>query len=142
MLFRSVASTLALGNVRTNTAATLGVANTVITNALYQDSLAVAATTTLGNVLVASPANIAAGQSDVVGVAIGNAGSLTGTIVLGLTSKAAAAGLTDLALASKSVAVTGAAYDLAKADLSTTTLTLGNVRVADVATVEIGRAHV
>ena len=64
----TVASTLALGNVRTNTAATLGVANTVITNALYQDSLAVAATTTLGNVLVASPANIAAGQSDVVGL--------------------------------------------------------------------------
>ena len=87
--------------------------------------------------MCSSDLNIAAGQSDVVGVAIGNAGSLTGTIVLGLTSKAAAAGLTDLALASKSVAVTGAAYDLAKADLSTTTLTLGNVRVADVATVDV-----
>jgi hypothetical protein len=107
----TVAATLALGNVRANTVGSLAVANTLVTSAEFQDSLDVTAATAIANLLVTAPANIVAGQASSVGLAIGAAGSLGGTITLGLTSNAnGVANLQNLAFADRTVTVTGSAY--------------------------------
>ena len=69
----TVAATLALGNVRARSAGSLAVTNAVVTDAAFQDSLDVTATTAVANLAVTAPGNILAGQTRAVGVAIGRA---------------------------------------------------------------------
>ncbi|NCA02888.1 MAG: hypothetical protein EBS87_12150, partial [Sphingomonadaceae bacterium] len=124
----AVGSTLALGNRRVGYATNVAVTNTVVTDAAYQDSLDVTATTAVGALTLANPANILAGKSGNVVVTAATAGSLAGDVALALTSNAnGVTGLTSAGLTGATVAVTGAAYDLAQASFNTS-LALGNVR--------------
>ncbi|NBO16016.1 MAG: choice-of-anchor D domain-containing protein, partial [Betaproteobacteria bacterium] len=126
----TIASTLSLGNRRVGTSASLLVTNTTRTAAAYQDSLDAVASTTVGTLSLANPANILAGKSGNVTVTAATAGSLAGDVTFALTSNAN--GVTGLdattALTGQTVAVTGAAYDLANPSYATT-LALGNRRV-------------
>ncbi|NCA02831.1 MAG: choice-of-anchor D domain-containing protein, partial [Sphingomonadaceae bacterium] len=126
----TVAPALTLGNVRVGAANPLAVTNTVFLSATYQDSLDVVATSANAKLGFANPAKIDAGLSGDVAVTAVAAGSLAGNIALALTSNAnGLAGLTNEALVGQSVAVTGAAYDLARATLASGTLAMGNVRL-------------
>ena len=134
----AVAPALAFGNVRTGTVRTVGVSNATITDSAFQDSLDVAATTTNANLALTNPGRIMAGAADTLAVRAATAGSLATTLSVGLTSNAnGVAGLTNEALASQSVAVTGAAYDLARATLGATSVAFGNVRTGTAATVAV-----
>ncbi|MFM7241852.1 MAG: beta strand repeat-containing protein, partial [Opitutia bacterium] len=124
----AVATSLALGNVRVGALANLGVTNTVVTSAAYQDSLDVTATTAVGTLGLTDPANILAGKTGNVVVTAAKAGSLAGDVSLALSSNAnGVTGLTTSALTGATVAVTGAAYDLASPTFAST-LAFGNVR--------------
>ena len=124
----TVASALALGNVRVGATADLAVANTVISTAAFQDDLSVAAAGANAKLAYANPANIAAGNTGNVGLTVLAAGSLSDSVTLTLGSKAlTVSGLADASLAAKSVAVTGAAYDYAQAAYASS-VSLGNVR--------------
>ena len=124
----TVGSSLALGNVRVGTLANLGVTNTVTTSAAYQDSLDVTATTAVGTLSLADPANILAGKTGNVVLTAATAGSLAGDVALALTSNAnGVTGLTTTALTGATIAVTGAAYDLASPTFASTVV-FGNVR--------------
>ena len=133
-----VTTPLALGDIRRNVTANIGVTNTTVSNATYQDNLNVLATATNANLSFANPADLAAGISGNVVVTAANVGVLNTTISLGLTSKVltGVTGLTDAALTAQTVALTGTAYDAATATLGSTTLALGNVRT--LATSNIG----
>ena len=125
-----VTTPLALGDIRRNVTANIGVTNTTVSNATYQDNLNVLATATNANLSFANPADLAAGNSGNVVVTAANVGVLNTTISLGLTSKVLSGviTLTDAALTTQTVALTGTAYDVATATLGSTTLALGNVR--------------
>ena len=70
------------------------------------------------------------------------AGSLAGDLTLAFTSKAlAASGLADVGLTGGTVAVTGFAYDLAQASVAST-LSVGNVRKGDTATIAVGNTTI
>ena len=131
------AATNALGNLRVGvTTTTLAVANTTITDAAYQDNLAVVATGAAGLTLT-NPADIAAGASGNITLGASVAGSLAGNLSLGLTSKAlTGTTLTDVTLAGGSIALTGAAYDYAQATVGST-LALGNRRVGSTANLAV-----
>jgi len=102
----TVATTLALGNVRVGALANLGVTNTVVTSAAYQDSLDVTATTAVGTLGLTDPANILAGKTGNVVVTAAKAGSLAGDVSLALSSNAnGVTGLTTTALTGATVAV-------------------------------------
>jgi hypothetical protein len=125
----AVAPTLTFGNVRTGAVGTVGVTNAAITLAQYQDSLDVTATSANVRLALTNPATIAADAAGDVTVRAATAGSLDATLSVGLVSNARGlAGLDDVTLGAQSVTVTGAAYDLARATLASTTLALGNVR--------------
>ena len=130
----SHAATLALGNLRVNTAQrTLAVTNALAANgtAAYQDTLDVTATSSNARLGVVSGATgIAATAAGDVTVKALTAGSLAGSLTLGLTSKAVAgSGLADAALANGVVAVTGAAYDLATASVASTLAILSLIHI-------------
>ena len=133
------AATKALGNVRVGAATTVTVANTLITAAGYQDSLDVAAAKTNANLaLSGATANVTAGNSATIGITAAAAGSLADTLALTLTSNAnGVADLTDVSLAAGAIAVSGAAYDLARADFGATAVTFGNVRTGAVREVAV-----
>ena len=122
-------ATVAFGNVRTGATSSVALTNTTYTNAAYQDSLDAVASTAVGTLSLANPANILAGKSAAVTVTAAKAGSLAGDVTFALTSNAN--GVTGLAattaLAGQTVAVTGAAYDLANPTYAST-LALGNLR--------------
>lgn len=88
----TVSPTRALGNVRVGATANLVVTNTTISNASFQDKLAVAATSSAtGVITVADPAApIAAGQSGNVVLTAMAPGLLTSTAALGFVSQALA----------------------------------------------------
>ncbi|NBP46231.1 MAG: choice-of-anchor D domain-containing protein, partial [Betaproteobacteria bacterium] len=121
---------LALGNVRVNALANLAVTNRTLSDAAYQDSLAVAATAAGTRLTLANPGLVAAGAAGNVGVTAAAAGSLADTLTLGFVSNAnGVTGLSNATLTSGTVAVTGAAYDLASPSLASATLALGKLRV-------------
>ncbi|NBX34485.1 hypothetical protein EBR16_03860, partial [bacterium] len=129
-------STVAFGNVRTGAAASVALTNTTRTNAAYQDSLDAVASTTVGTLAVASPANLAAGSTGYVGVTAAKAGSLAGNVAVALTSNAnGVLNLSNASLGTTNLAVTGAAYDYAAATVAAS-LSLGNLRVG--ATTNLG----
>ena len=130
------ATTVAFGNVRagaTVAAQGITVSNLVVTDAAYQEALAVAATSANGKLSLAGLSGLVAG--DAVGTVqvaavTSAAGSLAGTVNLGFTSLAKAnTGLTDTTLTAGSVAVTGAVYDYATAGVASKTLAFGNVHM-------------
>jgi fibronectin-binding autotransporter adhesin len=128
----TVASSLALGNVRVGDLRNLAVTNTVGANgvAAYQDNLAVAATTANAKLTLGNPATIAAGATGNVTLTAAAAGTLAGTTTLALTSQAlTGTGLTDLSLDAQSTAITGAAYDYANANVSTANVAFGYIHV-------------
>ncbi|NBP46213.1 MAG: choice-of-anchor D domain-containing protein, partial [Betaproteobacteria bacterium] len=130
-----VATTLDFGNVRAGaTVAAKGIAvnNLVVTDAAYQEALAVSASSANAKLAFGSLAGLAAGNAagDVsVAASTTTAGSLAGTVNLGFTSLAkAGTNLGDTLLTGGAVAVTGAVYDLAKPTVAAS-LSLGNLRV-------------
>ncbi|NBX34435.1 hypothetical protein EBR16_03610, partial [bacterium] len=125
-------ATLALNNIRVTT----GTGSLAVTNALatggdasYQDKLDITATSSNARLSVTSASTgVVAGTAGAVGVKAITAGSLAGNLTLGFTSKAlAGSNLADVGLTNGTVAVTGAAYDLATATVQAT-LDLGNIR--------------
>ncbi|NBR33066.1 MAG: choice-of-anchor D domain-containing protein, partial [Sphingomonadaceae bacterium] len=139
----TTAASLAFGNVRVGANRALNVANTVTTSAAYQDSLDVLATSANAQLGFANPGSILAGANADVTVTAAAAGSLAGNIALALTSNAnGVAGLSNFGLAGQSVAVTGAAFDLASATLAAATLDLGNVRLGQGSTLAVTNAVV
>jgi len=129
----NVTSTLSLGNIRAGSSVTrnLAVTNVVASDPLFQDNLLVTATSSLTTLALTNPASIAAGASGniVVAPSAAVAGSLNSTLTLALLSDARGLfGLADATLTAQTVAVTGAAYDLAQPTYATTALAFGNVR--------------
>ena len=136
----TVATTLAIGNRRVGYAADLNIANATLTSATYQDSLDVTSATSNAKLTLGSVANIAAGVDRNLVVTAATAGVLDATLTLGLTSNAnSVTGLTNQALAGKTVTVTGAAYDIANASLDSS-LVLGGVRVGSTANLAVTNA--
>ncbi|NBV56067.1 MAG: choice-of-anchor D domain-containing protein, partial [Verrucomicrobia bacterium] len=134
----AVAPTLTFGNVRTGAVGAVGVTNAAITSAQYQDSLDVTATSANARLALTNPATIAADAAGDVTVRAATAGSLDATLSVGLVSNSrGVTGLDDVTLGAQSVTVTGAAYDLARATLASTTLALGNVRTGTQAGVAV-----
>ena len=131
----NVAASFDLGNVRVGATKTLSVGNATVSSATFQDNLAVTVTA-VGNAALGAvaDASIAAGQTGVITYSVNAAGALAGTTTLGFTSTAlAGTGLTDAALNSGSVTLTGTAYGFASADfVNNTTFALGNVRTGAV----------
>ncbi|GBL30557.1 hypothetical protein EMGBS10_17070 [Opitutia bacterium] len=133
----SVASSLTLNNVRTGTLTNVSVGNVVTTSAAFQDSLDVAATSSNNKLTLTNPANIAAGAARNLVVNAATAGVLDATLTLGLTSNFNnVSGLANVTLADQTIAVTGAAYDVARPTVAPT-LTLGNRRVGYAANLNI-----
>jgi Hint domain len=130
-------TTLDFGATRTGQAALTQ--STTITNGTsadpFQEALAFTdgaaptgfAVTSNGTGTIASGGNVVTGLS----LATGTSGDFTGAIVVGLTSKAGGAGLTDTVLTSGTVTVSGKVYATAVAQLSTETLNFGVVHVGD-----------
>ena len=87
----NVAASFDLGNVRVGATKTLSVGNATVSNAAYQDKLAVTVTA-VGNAALGAvaDASIAAGQTGVITYSVNAAGALTGTTTLGFTSTAPA----------------------------------------------------
>jgi len=127
---------VAFGNLRagaTVAAQGITVSNLVVTDAAYQEALAVAATSANGKLSLAGLSGLVAGDAvgtvEVAAVTT-SGGSLAGTVNLGFTSLAKAnTGLTDTTLTAGSVAVTGAVYDYATAGVASKTLAFGNVHM-------------
>ncbi|NBX35287.1 choice-of-anchor D domain-containing protein, partial [bacterium] len=116
----------------------INIANTVITSADFQDSLDVTATSSNGKLTVGTVGNILAGANADLTVTAATAGNLAANVALTLTSNAnGLAGLSNESLAGQTVAVTGVAYDYAKAVLASNTLSLGNVRTGTAATLAV-----
>jgi hypothetical protein len=138
------AAALALGNVRVGTQRNLAVTNRLLTEAAYQDSLAVTATAANVRLGVVAPGStLLAGDAANVVVTAAAAGSLADSLALGFVSNAnGVAGLDNASLAAGAVTVTGAAYDLALPSLAATSLTLGNVRVGATGSVALTNAVV
>jgi hypothetical protein len=85
-------------------------------------------------------ANIAAGVDRDLVVTAAAAGVLDATLTLGLTSNAnGVTGSSNQALAGKTVAVTGAAYDVANASVASS-LAFGGVRVGSTANLAVTNA--
>jgi len=127
------------GNVHvgTSTAQALSIANTTITNPLFQEGLNASVSDTTGGVTFngATITNLAAGAAAstaiTVGINTGTAGDKSGIATIGLESNGSIDGLSNTALTSKEVTVTGAAYDYANASVTSTPITFGNVHVND-----------
>ncbi|NBO16068.1 MAG: hypothetical protein EBV20_13230, partial [Betaproteobacteria bacterium] len=135
-----VAAGQSLGNVRVGATAAVTVTNAVVSAAAFQDALAVGATGGNAKLAFVAPADIAAGASGDVGVTVLAAGSLADSLTLAFTSKAlAGTGLSDLALAAKNVALTGAAYDYASPSYAAT-MDLGNIRKGGAVTRSVANA--
>ncbi|NBO15892.1 MAG: choice-of-anchor D domain-containing protein, partial [Betaproteobacteria bacterium] len=125
----TVATSLALGNVRTAATGAINIANTVITSADFQDSLDVTATSSNGKLTVGTVGNILAGANADLIVTAAAAGDLAANVALTLGSNAnGLAGLSNVGLAGQTVAVTGVAYDYAVSAVTNAPLAFGDVR--------------
>ena len=133
---------LAFGNVHVGDAVAqqaVGVANTVITSAAFQEGLdASVGTLSSGVTTTGSITNLAAGGSSTslkVGIGTATAGAVSGSATIGLVSNGAGtSGLGLTTLAGRSVGVTGAVFDLASATVAPATLAFGNFHVGDAVT--------
>jgi fibronectin-binding autotransporter adhesin len=130
-----VATALDFGNVRAGTTLagqSIAINNLVVTDAAYQEALAVSASSANAKLALGSLAGLTAGNAAgtiTVDASAATAGSLAGNISLGFTSLAkAGTNLGDTVLAGGTVAVTGAVYDYAKPTV-VNSLAFGNVRV-------------
>jgi hypothetical protein len=126
----SLVTSLSFSNVRVGATKNLSVSNNTISNASFQDSLDVTGSLPGGsNLGVSGPVNVTAGGSTSLTYTATMAGSLAATSTVGLTSNAnSVPGLSNLALANSSVAISGAAYDYASPSL-VTSLSFSNDRV-------------
>ncbi len=130
---------VAFGNVHVGATVSqvLTVTNNTITNASFQEGLDSSVTGTSGGVTSngGSINNLGAGKGSTaiaVGINTTTAGDKSGSATLGMTSDGATTSLLGTtALAAKTVTVTGAAYDLAKASVSAAPIAFGNVHVGD-----------
>ena len=132
-----------VGRVQTPTLAIVYAREQEIRNFKPRDYWRVTATSTNATLGLANPAAIAAGTSGNVVLTPGaaTAGSLNSTLTLAFVSDARGiSGLSDLTLASSTVAVTGAAYDLAQPAYSDAALAFGNVRPNTVRNIAVANA--
>jgi autotransporter-associated beta strand protein len=122
------------GNVRAGASVSdqnINFANTTITNANYQDSLAVSGSKTNSKISLGTVSNITAGNNANLSVTANTAtaGSLADTITLTLTSNAnGVSGLSNSSITpTGTIAVTGAVYDYAQAKFSGSVVDFGFV---------------
>jgi hypothetical protein len=128
----AIAGTVNLGNVHVSGTAsgTIGISNTNVSPAGFQEGLDVAVNGTSGATATGSLSNLAAGNSGTIAtsLAVGSAGVQSGTVTLGLASNGSTtSGLATLSLGTQTVTVQATGYNLAAG--STADVVVGAQRV-------------
>ena len=130
-------TSLSFGNIYASgsfTSQNLSIWNTGTASASFQEGLNATISGSTGNATAGGSISnlyVAGGTSTAisVGLTAGSAGVQSGTVTLGFASNGTLSGLSNLTLASQSVALTGTVWNAAAVNSITTPVSLGNVRV-------------